>query len=86
MRIPHDQTAAITFGIDIAHVGLPCRFEFCRRMFVPASSSSSVALSASAEARDAHEVGAHDYRHKIEETPKSWVFTKRQRTASTTAR
>lgn len=71
-----DQTASITFGIDIAHVGLPCRFDSCRRMFVPASLSSTAALSASVSDRDAHEIGAHAYRHIVEETPKSWVFTK----------
>lgn len=78
-----DQTASITFGIDIAHVGLPCRFDSCGRMFVPASLSSTAALSASVSDRDAHEIGAHDYRHIVEATPRPWDFTKgvRRRTA-----
>jgi len=76
MRLPHDQTSSISFGIDMGHIGLGCRFESCQRFFVPASRSSLDALTASASDRDAHERTAHGYDHQAQRTPESWAFTK----------
>ena len=43
--------------------GFPCRMLGCDEVFQVADQKSMVALNAASAARNAHEVGAHDYRH-----------------------